>query len=120
MASRCKVIKRNVYCYLRFKLQQGFYDYYQVVHLSDETNDESELGSKSGELKGYTAGLHSPWGVIGQIAKDRNLTKHKVLWGDSWLNFQLYAADSPRYVRGQRPVPVVESLEELRRLRGIE
>ncbi len=90
-----------------------------MVRSADENDDESELGANGkGELKGYTTGLHSPFGIIGQIAKERGLTRQQVLWGDSWLNYELYAADAPRYVRGQKPVPVVESIEDLRRLRA--
>ncbi len=92
-----------------------------MVCSSDEENDEPEFGATGKrELKGYTAGLHSPFGILGQIAKERALTIKQVLWSDSWINLQLYASDAPRYVRGQKPVPVAESLEELRKLRGAE
>lgn len=92
-----------------------------MVHSGDEATSESEFGSSGKrEVTGYTAGLHSPWGILGQVAKDRGISIRKVLWGDSWLNYQLYTADAPRYVSGKRPAPVVESLEELRKLRGTE
>lgn len=43
-----------------------------------------------------------------------------MLWGDSWLNHQMYIADAPRYITGKPPAPVVESLEELQKIRGTQ
>lgn len=63
-------------------------------------------------------GLHSPWGMLGKIKDTRGYTPNEVLWGDSWINILMEAADAPRYVTGTRPAPVVKSKEELDEILG--
>lgn len=62
-------------------------------------------------------GLHSPWGIIGQIKEKRGYTHDDVLWGTSWLNILMETSDAPRYVKG-RKIPVVETAEQLRQILG--
>lgn len=58
---------------------------------------------KKGESKGYTDGLHSPFGKIGKIMIERGLTRRQVLWGDSWINFFMEGADQPKWRKGKKP-----------------
>ena len=104
----------------------GFYDYYQILRNTGSDDDESEEpDDESGadekrELKGYTDGLHSPFGTIGQIRERTGYTLDYILWGEPWINFILEAADAPRYIRGERPVQEVdiETAEDAARLFG--
>lgn len=41
-----------------------------------------------------------------------------ILWKEPWINFLMEMADTPRYVRGRRPAPVVDSGEGLANLLG--
>ena len=98
----------------------GFYDYYQIFRgdsLEDDESEEFGAGDK-GELKGYTEGLHSPFGAIGQIREKTGYTLEYILWAEPWVNFILDSADAPRYVKGERPAPVVEDEEEIKNILG--
>ncbi|HBX44479.1 MAG TPA: hypothetical protein DEG28_01100 [Porphyromonadaceae bacterium] len=46
-------------------------------------------------------GLHSPWGLLGEIMKERGYTHDYVLWGVSWINLLMERADAPRYTKKQ-------------------
>lgn len=84
---------------------------------TNNNDDESEeFGSGKREVTGYTDGLHSPWGLFGQIMNERGYTKKQLLWGDSWLNMMMENADAPRYIRGKRPAPVANSSEDIKRI----
>lgn len=99
---------------------KGFYDYYQIFrgdNLEDDESEEFGAGDK-GELKGYTEGLHSPFGAIGQIREKTGYTLEYILWAEPWVNFILDSADAPRYVKGKRPVPVVEDEEDIKNILG--
>jgi hypothetical protein len=63
-------------------------------------------------------GLHSPFGLIGQIKEKTGYSHEYVLWGQPWVLFLLEGADAPHYVRGSRPVPVVDSIEEAQQALG--
>jgi len=99
--------------------EAAFFDYYQIL-LGDDADDgqsEDTGASGSGELKGYMDGLHSPWGIIGQIKEKRGYTHKQILWDTSWLNILMESADAPKHVKGRR-VPVCETADEVRKILG--
>jgi hypothetical protein len=102
------------------KQRVGFYDYYRILSSSGADDDEGEdSGAKGkGELKGYMDGLHSPFGLIGQIKEKTGYSHEYVLWGQPWALLLMEAADAPRYVRGRRPAPVVGSADEVENILG--
>lgn len=63
-------------------------------------------------------GLHSPFGILGQIKDKRGYTHDELMWGQPWIMYLLELADAPRYVSGEPPAPVAESAEDLRRILG--
>src|SRR3546814_7744873 len=73
----------------------GFYEYYQIDLQHEDYGEESEPGH-SGESRGTTSGLNSPWGMIYTIVKDPGWTWHYVLWRVAWINVQMMLADAPR------------------------
>jgi len=56
--------------------------------------------------------------VIGQIRERTGYTLDYILWGQPWIIFLLEAADAIKHVKGKRPVPVVESSEEVAQILG--
>jgi hypothetical protein len=56
--------------------------------------------------------------LIGKIKDTRGYTSREALWGDSWVNMIMEAADAPRYIRGKRAAPVIETKEDLDRVLG--
>lgn len=62
-------------------------------------------------------GLHSPWGTIGNIKRERGYTHDYVLWGESWINLLMESADAPRYSKKQH-IPVVDGVDGLRERLG--
>lgn len=85
---------------------------------SDSNADESESGAiKKGELTGYTDGLHSPFGVIGQIMDARGITLKQALWAEPFSVIVLSIADQPRYVK-RPPAPVAESTDDIKKILG--
>lgn len=57
-------------------------------------------------------GLHSPFGIIGNI-KERTGYQHKyILWGQPWSLFLMEMADAPRYT-DKPAVQVAESAAEI-------
>jgi len=111
-------INPNILCHRSRKFNTGFYDYYQLLQRKDEsTDDDEELGSKAKEeSKGYMDGLHSPFGILGDIKTKRGYTHHQIMWSQPWAMYLLEMADEPRYVKGDKPAPVAESAEDLRKL----
>lgn len=63
-------------------------------------------------------GLHSPFGILGQLKEKRGLTHEQILWSQPWNMLLLEMADEPRYVKGERPVPVAESADDMHRILG--
>ncbi|MDR1644222.1 MAG: hypothetical protein LBS05_00130 [Tannerellaceae bacterium] len=63
-------------------------------------------------------GLHSPFGLIGQIKERTGYSHRYILWGQPWALFLLESADAPHYVKGRRPPPVAESIDELESFLG--
>jgi len=61
-------------------------------------------------------GLHSPFGVLGQLKEKRGLTHDQIMWSQPWAMLLLEMADEPRYVKGQRPAPVVDNADDLRKI----
>ena len=90
------------------------------MDVGSNNDDEAEtFGSHGkGELKGYMAGLHSPFGIIGQMKEKFGYTHQYVMWGQPWALFVLEGADAPRYVRGNPPVPVVDNTDDLQAILG--
>ncbi len=62
-------------------------------------------------------GLHSPWGLIGQIKAERGYTHDHLLWGEAWINILMERADAPRYTKRQR-VPVADGAGDLKKILG--
>ena len=60
-------------------------------------------------------GLHSPFGVLGQIKDKRGYTDEQVLWGQSWIKLMLEMADAPRYVKGGKQAAMFENAEQLKK-----
>lgn len=120
MEGAVKYITNNILSYNTGKSSDGFYKYYQILRDTSKDDDESEgYGSTgSGELTGYTEGLHSPFGFIGQIKEKRGYTHNYILWGEPWAIFLMEMADAPRYVRGRRPAPVMESADGIKSILG--
>lgn len=58
-------------------------------------------------------GLHSPFGLIGQLKEKRGYTHYEIMWGQPWLMYLLELADQPRYAK-KRKVPVFEDSESLK------
>ena len=80
-----------------------------------DNDDESEDYGSDGkrELKGYTDGLHSPFGVIGQIKEKTGYSHEYILWGQPWIMFLIESADQPRYMdRKPDDAPLVESVDD--------
>lgn len=59
----------------------------------DCTLDDSEPPSLE-ELK--TEGLHSFWGMIGQVMKELHMDWDEILYKRSWINIKMMLADAPR------------------------
>jgi len=95
----------------------GFYEYYQISFESDDDDDEQEeFGSRRGRgVKGHMEGLHSPWGLIGQIKAERGCTHDYLLWNEAWIIILMERADAPRYSKKQK-VPVVDGAEGLKNI----
>lgn len=53
-------------------------------------------------------GLHSPFGLLGQIKRERGYTHEYLLWGESWINILLEGADQPRYDPDAAPEERIE------------
>jgi hypothetical protein len=105
---------KNILSHPTAQQPDGFYDYYHILRSSSADDDESEESGSSdtGELKGYMDGLHSPFGIIGQIREKTGYSLDYILWAEPWITFIIESADAPRYVKGSRPTPVIESAEE--------
>lgn len=59
-------------------------------------------------------GLHSPWGLFGEIMKERGYTLDYVLWGTAWINLLMERADAPRFTkRSEAPTVGAAGLKEL-------
>lgn len=117
--------RRNINPYLfqhcLGKPYNGFYDYYHILRtpIANDDDESEEFGSTGkGELKGYTEGLHSPFGIIGQIREKTGYTLDYILWAEPWVNFILDSADAPRFVKGNRPVEVIEDEKEIKNIFG--
>ncbi len=63
-------------------------------------------------------GLHSPFGLIGQLKEKRGITHEQFLWSQPWSMYLLEMADSPQYVKGEPPAPVAESAADVKRILG--
>jgi len=55
---------------------------------------------------------------LGKIKDTRGYSRKQALWGESWINMLMEAADAPRYVKGKKPAPVIETKEDLDRVLG--
>lgn len=108
MESPSPCADQNIQIHRGAQRNKGFYEYYQFLQSSEQDDDGEENGSeKEGELRGYTAGLYSPFGRIGQIKRDCGYTHEYILWGQPWVLFILEMADQARYVKGSPPEEAV-------------
>jgi len=58
-------------------------------------------------------GLHSPFGLFGQIKDKRGYTHSQLMWGQSWLMYILEFADQPRHIKKSK-VPVFDNSNDLK------
>lgn len=74
-----------------------FSDYYQLggTHQSDEAEFEP---IRKRELKGYTEGPHSPFGLVWQVATATGWSLRYILWQVPYPLLLLMAQDAPRYI----------------------
>ena len=56
--------------------------------------------------------------MLGKIKDARGYTSEQALWGDSWINLLMEAADAPRYVKGRKAAQVAETKEDLEKITG--
>ena len=54
------------------------------------------------ELKGYTEPAHSPFGLIGQIARDTGWSMKYIMRGVNYPTLMLMWQDYPRHVDGRK------------------
>ena len=108
----------NLPAHCQHQQARGFYEYYRLFQRADESDDDEETAGsgKRGEVKGYTDGLHSPFGLFGQLKEKRGLTHDELLWSQPWIMYLLELSDAPRYVSGKPPAPVAESAEDINRI----
>jgi hypothetical protein len=94
----------------------GFYELYQINPEHDSDDAEESESAGSGEQKGRTVGLHSPWGTIWSIAETTGWTVNYILWGIAWINIRMMLADAPRYIsvktNQKKEITTAEELEE--------
>ncbi|NJN27151.1 MAG: hypothetical protein HC819_14825 [Cyclobacteriaceae bacterium] len=66
-------------------------------------------------------GLHSPFGIIWQIATATGWTVRQIMWSMSWPAIQMMIADAPSY-RSERKgkVKMIESEQEQNSFFGIK
>ena len=60
-------------------------------------------------------GLHSPFGLIGQIKDNRGISHEEVMWGQPWLLYILEMTDQLRWdpdAKTEENVTIVDSAEE--------
>lgn len=74
-----------------------FSDYYQLGGTDQPDETEFEPIRKR-ELKGYTEGPHSPFGLVWQVATATGWTLRYILWRVPYPLLLLMAQDAPRYV----------------------
>lgn len=95
----------------------GFYEYYQVSQ-ADEDNGGEELEPIEGGVKGHVEGLHSPFGLIWQVATQTGWPLKKIL-DTNYQCLVMMAADAPRYVMGDKKNYVeIKSEDELQAMLG--
>ena len=61
-------------------------------------------------------GLHSPFGLIGQIKNSRGISQKEVMWGQPWLLYVLEMADQLRWDPNAKrnTVPVLDSADDIK------
>ena len=62
-------------------------------------------------------GLHSPFGLLGQIKDNRKISQEELMWGQPWLLYVLEMADQLRWdpnAKNEDNIPVVDSADAVR------
>lgn len=90
-----------------------FREYYQIGgdHQPDVAQPEPKKKIER-ELKGYTEPAHSPFGLIGQIARDTGWSINYIMRGVNYPMLMLMWQDYPRPVQGRKKTPL-ELFKEL-------
>ena len=60
--------------------------------------------------------MHSPFGIIGKLRRDLHLSLREILWGESWIELVLEAADQPGYRSRPAAKPEPVDVDELREI----
>lgn len=94
-----------------------FRKYYQIGGGDEPDVAQPEPKKKiERELKGYTEPAHSPFGLIGQIARDTGWSMKYIMAGVNYPALMLMWQDYPRHVDGRKKT----TLEYLRELEAEE
>jgi len=94
-----------------------FRKYYQIGGGDEPDVAKPESKKKiERELKGYTEPAHSPFGLIGQIARDTGWSLKYIMRGINYPTLMLMWQDYPRHVDGRKKT----TLEYLRELEAEE
>lgn len=92
----------------------GFYEHYCIPQGDEDDGAEERESVESEGVKGYVEGLHSPWGMIWQVATQTGWTLKYILWKVNYPSMIMMSADAGRYVNGERNKKVtIKSEEEL-------
>jgi len=65
-------------------------------------------------------GLHSPFGIIWQIATATGWTTQHIMWSTPWPAIQMMIADAPRYQTGKGKERKIESEQEQNSFFGLK
>ena len=81
-----------------------FREYYQIGRGDEPDSAQSEPKKTERELKGYTEPAHSPFGLVGQIARDTGWSVDYIMRGVNYPMLMLMWQDFPAMCReGRRP-----------------
>ena len=79
-----------------------FREYYQIGRGDEPDSAQSEPKKTERELKGYTEPAHSPFGLVGQIARDTGWSVDYIMRGVNYPMLMLMWQDFPRHVPGRK------------------
>lgn len=79
-----------------------FGKYYQIGRGDEPDSAQSEPKKTERELKGYTEPAHSPFGLVGQIARDTGWSVDYIMRGVNYPMLMLMWQDFPRHVPGRK------------------
>lgn len=83
-----------------------FRKYYQIGGSDEPDVANPEPKKRERELKGHTEPAHSPFGLIGQIARDTGWNLKYILRGVNYPTLILMWQDHTRYVERRKKTPL--------------